>query len=284
MSDSTYPYRASSKPRTPKDKSAVTHVFESDDETLMAQLQEELSFALPQDACHETSGTCIHAINGVELVTDAEGVAYWPAEDTLLVADLHLEKGSSFARRGMLIPPYDTKATLQRLARCLDKWQPKRVIALGDSFHDEQASERLNSKNFKTLQTLMQGRDWIWITGNHDPTPPVGLGGDVMDCLKQGNLVLLHEPQLECEAGEISGHLHPKALLVRRGRRIHRSCFATDRKRMIMPSFGAYTGGLNVFDSAFAGLFDGKQFHALMRGDDQVYRIAAKDLRKKSPG
>lgn len=250
----------------------------------MAQFQEDISHAAQPDARHDYSGTCIHAVNGVELVTDASGIAYWPAEDTLLVADLHLEKGSSFARRGMLIPPYDTKATLRRFSQCLDKWQPKRVIALGDSFHDEHASERLNRENFETLQSLMQEREWVWITGNHDPTPPVGLGGDVMDCLMQGGLVLLHEPKVECEAGEISGHLHPKALLVRRGRRIHRSCFAADHKRMIMPSFGSYTGGLNVFDEAFRNLFDGGNFHALMRGDKQVYRIVAHDLRKNSPG
>ena len=244
----------------------------------MAQLQEEFTFT-PPDARHDYSGTCIHTINGVELVTDASGITYWPAEDTLLVADLHLEKGSSFARRGMLIPPYDTKVTLRRLTQCLDKWQPKRVIALGDSFHDAQASERLSAENLATLKSLMRNRDWVWITGNHDPIPPVGLGGDVIECLRQGNLVLLHEPQENCEAGEISGHLHPKAMLFRRGRRVSRSCFAADQKRMIMPSFGAYTGGLNVFDAAFENLFDGRKFHALMRGENQLYRIAASDLR-----
>ena len=124
----------------------------------------------------------------------------------------------------------------------------------------------------------MKERDWVWITGNHDPTPPAGLGGDVMDELQVGNLILRHEPKVNCEAGEIAGHLHPKARLQRRGRKISRSCFATDRKRMIMPSFGSYTGGLNIFDPAFDNLFDGKNFHALMRGDNQIYRIAASDL------
>lgn len=280
VSDSTFPYRIPSKERSMKQGKSDSRPTETDDNTLMAQMQEEFSFAPSKDARHDYGGTCIHAVNGVELVLDPEGIAYWPAEDTLLVADLHLEKGSSFARRGMLIPPYDTKTTLRRFAKCIDKWQPRRVIALGDSFHDAEASQRLTAENSDSLHALMKNRDWVWITGNHDPTPPVGLGGEVLDCLRQGNLVLLHEPQVNCEAGEIAGHLHPKALLVRRGRHVRRSCFAADQKRIIMPSFGAYTGGLNVFDRAFDDMFDGKKFHALMRGENQVYRIPAGDLRK----
>ena len=218
-------------------------------------------------------------MNGVELVTDVSGVVYWPAEQTILVADLHLEKGSSFARRGQLLPPYDTKTTLKRFSACLEKWQPRRVVALGDSFHDEDASQRLTADDFQTLQEMTVGRDWVWITGNHDPEPPVELAGEALDELRLGRLILRHEPQLGSEAGEIAGHLHPKARLVRRGRSVRRSCFAASRTRMIMPSFGAYTGGLDVLDSAFSGLFEGRKFHALMRGDDQVYRIAATELR-----
>lgn len=250
-----------------------------DDDTLMAQLQavhpQSELFAEP---LHE--GTCIHAVNGVELVTDPEGVAYWPSQQALLVADLHLEKGSSFARRGQLIPPYDTMTTLKRFAACIEKWSPRTVIALGDSFHDAEASQRLSKLAHDMLASVMSGREWVWITGNHDPTPPTGLGGDVMGELQHGNLILRHEPQLDCNPGELAGHLHPKARLVRRGRSVRRSCFAASRTRMILPSFGAYTGGLNVFDPAFDGLFDGKNFHALMRGDGQVYRISARELKR----
>ena len=281
MSDSTFPYRIPSQGRLVKRESSKSRPSETNDDSLMAQLQDEFSLISPKKNQYDYTGNCIHAVNGVELVTDSEGVAYWPTEDTLVVADLHLEKGSSFARRGMLIPPYDTKTTLRRFAKCIDKWKPKRVIALGDSFHDAQASERLSTDNFNLLQSLMKDRDWVWITGNHDPTPPVGLGGDVTDCLRQGSLVFLHEPQIDNHAGEIAGHLHPKALLVRRGRHVRRSCFAADKKRMIMPSFGAYTGGLDIFDPAFDELFDGKKFHALMRGDDQVYRIPANELKNE---
>lgn len=248
-----------------------------DEEALMASAarqkeQGEVSQSAP------IHGTCIHAVNGVELIADPSGVIYWPATDTLLVADLHLEKGSSYARRGQLLPPYDTQATLRRLDGCIEKWCPKRVVALGDSFHDREASARLSEPSLHHLMSMMAGRSWIWITGNHDPEPPVRLGGDVCDELREGGLVLRHEPQIGDAMGEIAGHLHPKARIVRRGRSVRRSCFAASRSRMILPSFGAYTGGLSVFDPAFDGLFTGNDFHALMRGSEQVYRICAADL------
>ena len=247
-------------------------------------LMQALDTAHPADSLTNESqfgdfaGTCIHAVNGVELVADADGVAYWPATDTLLVADLHLEKGSSFARRGQLLPPYDTMITLRRLATCLDRWRPARVVALGDSFHDKDAALRLSTEAKETLLAMMRDREWTWITGNHDPLPPAGLGGSVTDELRDGGLVLRLEPLVDHQQGEISGHLHPQARIIRKGRSVRRSCFAASRSRMIMPSFGAYTGGLNVLDRAFDGLFDGQNFHALMRGEGVVYRIAGKDL------
>lgn len=241
----------------------------------MAALAEDIADSAAQPVW---KGCCIHAVNGVELVADPSGVAYWPAEDTLLVADLHLEKGSSFARRGQMLPPYDTEKTLQRLSLAVGKWQPKRIMALGDSFHDKQAYQRLSQDAMVTIRALMSGRDWVWISGNHDPEPPVGLGGETETEIESGGLVLRHDPLIDAKPGEISGHLHPKARLVKRGRHVRRSCFAASRSRMILPSFGAYTGGLSVFDKAFRGLFEGRDFHALMRGDDQVYRIAGSDL------
>lgn len=223
-------------------------------------------------------GTCIHAINGVELVADPSGTLYWPATETLVVADLHLEKGSSFARRGQLLPPHDTMATLKRLGAVVERWQPARVIALGDSFHDQDAASRLSEEAFAALSNLMHQRTWVWISGNHDPKPPQGLGGTSCHEVREGGLILRHEPALEDCEGELAGHLHPKAALLRRGRMVRRACFAASRSRMILPSFGAYTGGLNVFHHAFEGLFEGREFHALMCGKDQVYRIAAHHL------
>ena len=240
-----------------------------DDTTLMA---------LAQSQSPSPNGTCDHEIAGQALVTDPDGVLYWPATATLVVADLHLEKGSSFARRGLMLPPYDTQMTLEKLARCINRWQPKRVIALGDSFHDAKASERLSLPSLTLLKSLMAGRDWVWITGNHDPEPPVGLGGDVADDMREAGLIFRHEPQREDCEGELAGHLHPKARIIMRGRSIRRSCFAASKTRMILPSFGAYTGGLDVLHRAYEGLFDARNFHALMRGDGQVYRIAGVEL------
>ncbi|MEL6750756.1 MAG: hypothetical protein AAFO70_01600, partial [Pseudomonadota bacterium] len=136
MSDSDFTYRWGSKRRPAKSKRAERKPTDrTDDETIMATARAQ---SAPQiDSVYgDFAGTCIHAVNGVELVADAHGVAYWPATETLLVADLHFEKGSSFARRGQLLPPYDTGITLRRLAACLTRWQPRRVVALGDSFHD----------------------------------------------------------------------------------------------------------------------------------------------------
>ena len=278
MSDSPSSYRWSLKARNKSKRIPVdSRPPALDDNNLMAQLQTNLPLPdLFTAAAYQ--GTCVHAVNGVELVTDCEGVVFWPTEQALLVADLHLEKGSSMARRGQLIPPYDTLATLKRLAHCIEKWHPKKVIALGDSFHDDEASQRLSQQNFDLLALMMKGRDWVWISGNHDPSPPEGLGGEVCDVLAIDKLTLTHEPTADAQPGEIAGHLHPKARLVRRGRSVRRSCFAASSGRMIMPSFGAYTGGLNVFDPAFEDLFDGRNFFALMRGDEQVYRIAASQL------
>lgn len=264
------------------------------DEALLTSLAERASPQINQTKSDQTQlshdasgrataavvaqGTCIHAVNGVELVCCPDGVVYWPATETLIVADLHLEKGSSFAARGQLVPPYDTRVTLRRLRALLDLWQPKRVIALGDSFHDETASERLPDDALAALQSLCDAHAFVWIAGNHDPKPPVGMKGAFTSELREGGLIFRHEPSSEDCLGEVAGHLHPKARLYRKGRVVRRVCFAASRTRMILPSFGAYTGGLNVFHPAFDGLFDECQFHALMCGKDQVYRIGAQNL------
>ncbi|MDD9908212.1 MAG: ligase-associated DNA damage response endonuclease PdeM [Ahrensia sp.] len=254
-----------------------------DDEAWMAALADQVNNRLQTEPTESPTtpvwkGCCIHAVNGAELIADPSGVAYWPSEDTLLVADLHLEKGSSFARRGQLLPPYDTMETLNRLDAAIDKWKPQRLVSLGDSFHDAHSHKRLSGEATALLAQMMAGRDWLWISGNHDPEAPSGLGGDAESEISIGGLTLRHEPRVDALPGEIAGHLHPKARLIRRGRHIRRSCFVADRNRMILPSFGAYTGGLNVFHRAFAGLFNDRDFHALMRGEEQIYRIPAQEL------
>jgi DNA ligase-associated metallophosphoesterase len=208
-------------------------------------------------------------IADVELLADAAGVLVWPEERIVVVSDLHLEKGSSFAARGVLLPPYDTAATLARLGAAIARHDPRMVIALGDSFHDREAHGRLSQGDRATLAALQVRRDWVWIAGNHDPAPPVGLGGIVATQMALGGLSFRHEPT--GAAGEIAGHLHPFARVPTRGRSISRRCFAADGERIIMPAFGAYTGGLNIRDRAFAALFQMAALTAHLLGDHRLH-------------
>ncbi|PYE86642.1 ligase-associated DNA damage response endonuclease PdeM [Phyllobacterium leguminum] len=229
-------------------------------------------------ALHANSGMANAAIAGVEALCDSTGALYLPEMRLLVVSDLHMEKGSSFARRGMMLPPYDTAATLDLLAAVITRYNPATVVSLGDSFHDAKASARLPTLYALRLKALIAGREWVWITGNHDPENPVDLPGDVASELAIGPLILRHEPQSGCVPGEIAGHLHPAARIVRRGRSVRRSCFASDGNRLIMPAFGAYTGALNVLDRAFRGLFDEARLLAFMLGADRVYPVGRSAL------
>lgn len=212
-------------------------------------------------------------IAGVDLVADLAGALVWREERLLVVSDLHLEKGSSFAARGVLLPPYDSAATLARLAAVIARHDPRTVIALGDSFHDGEAHQRLPATERAALRDLQRGRDWIWIAGNHDPALPRDLGGTVADAITLGALTFRHEPS--GESGEIAGHLHPKARVAARGRAVERRCFATDGARAVMPAFGAYTGGLSIRHGAFARIFRGLSFVAHVLGDRGIHAIAA---------
>ena len=214
-------------------------------------------------------------IAGVALVADPAGAIYWPEQGLLAVADLHFEKGSSFARRGMLLPPYDTAATLARLAVLIARYAPRRVIALGDNFHDGGGPDRLADSDRDNLRALQSGRDWIWITGNHDPEPAEGIGGEFLNEVVLGPLTFRHEPSKKAFDGEIAGHLHPVARVSHRGRAVRRRCFACDGKRAVMPAFGAYAGGLNILDRAFYGLFERRAFTAHMLGDARLYSFPA---------
>lgn len=218
-------------------------------------------------------------VAGAALVADPLGALYEPASGALIVADLHLEKGSFFARRGQMLPPYDTATTLGRLARLVAAYQPRVVIALGDSFHDDGGPARMHAADRAAVAELQRGRDWIWIAGNHDPAPPAGLGGEAQATFVLGALTLRHEPTAGAAPGELAGHLHPVAKVTARGRSLRRRCFATDGARVVLPAFGAYAGGLNVRDQAFAGLFPGDAFTAWMLGDAGVYAFASRGLR-----
>jgi uncharacterized protein len=209
-------------------------------------------------------------VNGETLLLDKSGAAWWPRTRTLVFADLHFEKGSSYARGRQFLPPYDTRATLLRMAEVVARRSPVRIIALGDSFHDPFAAERLGTDERGMLAAFQA--HFVWITGNHDPHPPAWLGGAVMPEWREGGLVFRHEPGLDAERGEVAGHLHPAATVAKYGRGVRRRCFVADAMRLLLPSFGAYTGGLDVGDAAISGLF-GSRFHAFMLGQERVYAI-----------
>jgi DNA ligase-associated metallophosphoesterase len=213
-------------------------------------------------------------VAGVALRADPAGALYWPERGLLAVADLHLEKGSSYAARGMLLPPYDSAATLVRLGRLIENYAPRAVVALGDSFHDGGGPARLGADDRAALRGLQRGRDWIWLTGNHDPEPADHIGGEFQTVLSVGALTFRHEPA--GAEGEIAGHLHPLARVAHRGRGISRRCFAADRMRMVVPAFGTFTGGLNVRNAAFADLFGTLAFTAHLLGEGRLYPFAAR--------
>jgi DNA ligase-associated metallophosphoesterase len=214
-------------------------------------------------------------VAGVEFVVDPAGALYWPERGLLAIADLHLEKGSSFAERGVLLPPYDTAVTLTRLGQLIAHYAPRVVMALGDSFHDRRGPLRLHGSDRASLTALQRGREWVWIAGNHDPDPADNVGGRFAASVRFGPLTFRHEPSGSVD-GEIAGHLHPVARVARGGRTVSRRCFACDGRRAVLPAFGAYAGGLNVRDRAFARVFQTLAFTAHMLGERRVYAVAAK--------
>lgn len=209
------------------------------------------------------------ALAGASLLALASGALVWPAERLLCVADLHLGRSERLARRGgSLLPPYETAATLARLGAEIARFDPDRVVCLGDSFDDSAAALALSAPDRHRLEELMRGRDWTWIAGNHDPAP-VDLGGTPCGEAVIGPLVFRHAPRPDAAPGEVSGHLHPKLRLSVRGRAIARPCFLHDAVRLILPAFGAYTGGLRADDPAIAGLL-GPGAHAILTGEPCV--------------
>lgn len=224
-------------------------------------------------------------VNGATLIADLSGALYWPAAQAVIVADLHFEKGSAYAARGVALPPYDTAATLQRLAGVLAAYRPNMFISLGDSFHDDLWATRMAAQDRAQLLQALTGLDVKWVTGNHDPTPPKGLPGvaaEVFHMAHDGALVMRHEPlprdDTAFEAGELAGHLHPCGKVRQRGRSLRRRCFIADETRMVLPAFGALTGNLNVRDAAFKGLFDTRTYRAVLLGQEQLAPINAARL------
>ena len=218
------------------------------------------------------------ALSGVDFIPDLSGALFVPEFNALLVADLHLEKGTSLARRGVHLPPYDTRESLLQLTAALEATRPRRLIFLGDSFHDQGARERIDATDLALLRSITARVETIWITGNHDPAPPQDVGGIIIEEMVLGPVTLRHQPRtLRAGEAEISGHLHPAAAIHARGHRIRCRCFIADARRLIMPAFGSYTGALSVRSEAFDGLFG--DFHVWMIGDKAVHRFPASQVR-----
>jgi DNA ligase-associated metallophosphoesterase len=194
-------------------------------------------------------------VAGALLRLRASGALWLEDERALVVADVHLEKGSAFAARGQLLPPYDTRDALVRLEAEAQALGPRLIVMLGDAFHDRAAEDRLSAEDVRRLHELARGRTLVWVVGNHDPAPPARLPGEAADALELAGIALRHEPTPGLASAEAAGHLHPCARITAGGRSVRRRCFVTDGERVILPAFGAYAGGLNIRDAAFEGLF-----------------------------
>ncbi|MHA7969659.1 ligase-associated DNA damage response endonuclease PdeM [Rhizobium sp. CAU 1783] len=217
-------------------------------------------------------------VNGVEAVADPSGALVLPDLNMLVVSDLHLEKGAAFARRGQLLPPYDTLATLRILEAVIARHDPRIVVSLGDNFHDPVGSALMPDAFRQHIGAMAAGREWIWVNGNHDPDGTSGLPGVSADELAYGGLTFRHEPSLAAGRGEVAGHLHPCATVRRREKSVRRPCFASDGIRLMMPAFGVLTGGLDLRHKAFTGLFDRQALVAHLLGRDRVYSVRFANL------
>lgn len=200
------------------------------------------------------------ALGGQRFAARASGALWWPEERLLAFADLHLEKGSSYAAHGVLLPPYDTRDTLLGMTAEIDRLDPAFVVCLGDSFHDLGAWARMHAEDAALLAALAHRRRWVWIAGNHDAAPPPSLPGEAAAEFERLGVVLRHQADGTriggaAAAAEISGHFHPKVSVRARGKVVVRRAFVEDGRRLVMPAFGAYAGGLDADDPALRALF-----------------------------
>ncbi|ODT73317.1 MAG: hypothetical protein ABS75_00535 [Pelagibacterium sp. SCN 63-23] len=204
------------------------------------------------------------------------GALYWRARNTLLVADLHFEKMASFARRGQMLPPYDTGMTLTRLEADLRRTGATRMLSLGDSFHRAEASNMLTNSDRLRLDALTDAVDCTWLSGNHDPVPHA-IGGACCAELELDGLTFSHEPRRGAK-GLVSGHLHPAARIAMDGRSTRKPCFVHDNRLMILPAYGSSTGSINILSAPFIGLFHWPALEVVMLGRDRTYPVPVRRL------
>ena len=190
---------------------------------------------------------------GETFAATADGALFWPAQSALLVADLHLEKASWFARLGQFLPPYDSHATLTALAGEVERTGATRLFCLGDSFHDRFGCDRLPANARELLIALTSGLDWTWIVGNHDPGFADHCGGRLADQVEIAGIILRHEAVRGEPRPEMSGHYHPKLRVSLKGRRVSRRCFVVSPTKLILPAFGSLTGGLDAHHPEIIG-------------------------------
>ena len=208
-------------------------------------------YAFAQSRC----GGLALELAGAEALLRPSGALWLERERLLVVADLHLEKGSAYAARGQLLPPYDTRETLARLAAEAAQLRPHTILLLGDTLHDGEAEARLSADDVRTLTNVATMAELVWVVGNHDADGPRALPGRVAAGWSAQHLSLVHQPAAAPRFGEVAGHLHPCARIKGRVGSVRRRCFVTDGERLVLPAFGAFAGGLNVRDAAFHGLF-----------------------------
>ena len=188
---------------------------------------------------------------GQDFAALGAGALWWPARCALIVADLHLEKGSWFAKGGQMLPPYDSMATLADLTALVTACAPRELWCLGDSFHDAAGCERLPLQAQAMLRALTDQLDWVWITGNHDAGfGENGIvemcGGRIVEEAVVDGVVMRHEADPSEARPEMSGHFHPKLRVLVRGRNVARRCFVASATKLILPAFGSLTGGLDA--------------------------------------
>jgi DNA ligase-associated metallophosphoesterase len=224
----------------------------------------------------EITETPILRFSGQNFEPLPSGGLYWHAQNTLLVADLHLHKMASFAVRGQMLPPYDTAMTLSRLEKDLARTGAQQLVSIGDSFHRANASNALADSDKLRLARITEKVNCIWLTGNHDPAPH-NIGGESRSELTLAGLTLAHEPQRGAR-GLVAGHLHPAAEILMGGRTTRRPCFVHDNRLMVLPAYGASTGSINILGPAFAGLFHWPALEVIMIGKDRTYPVSPRRL------